>query len=133
MLVLDDEPAIARVIARVLQASFDVVAHTLCRDVLADLARGARWDAMLVDYHLDDRVAPELLASVARIDPAQAARAVIMSGGYGGPVVVGGVARMVQPKPLDVPRVVAELWRAAGSCSPGRISGAPTELRSPAG
>lgn len=115
VLVLDDEPAVVRAIARVLSDDVAVVGHTRCVDVLDALENGARWDALLVDYHLDDRLAPALIGAIAQIDPAQAARTVVMSGGYTGPIVVGSVARMVLPKPLDVPRVLAEIARVAGS------------------
>jgi CheY-like chemotaxis protein len=81
VLVIDDEEAVARILARRLSRRHD--ARYLCdaRAALAELESGTRFDVMLVDLMMPGLSGMKLHAEVRRLDAAQAGRMVFMTGG----------------------------------------------------
>ncbi len=81
ILVVDDEALVTSAVCRVLCGQHDVEATTVCADALSKIASGRRYDLILCDLLMPEMSGMELHEKIARIDPAQAARIVFMSGG----------------------------------------------------
>lgn len=82
VLVVDDEPAIARLTARLLEAEHEVVAFSDARQALdAMLAPGARFDVVLCDVMMPYLNGVELFQAAQAHAPGLAPRFVFISGG----------------------------------------------------
>lgn len=79
ILVVDDEPAILE-IARAALSAHDVTAVASGREALAACAN-REFDAVLLDLMMPELTGADVLRSLERSSPAQAARVVVMSGG----------------------------------------------------
>jgi PAS domain S-box-containing protein len=80
ILLVDDEPLVARAAERVL-AGYEVVAVTSAVDALRRLEAGERYDAVVCDLMMPEMTGMELHARVAASQPAVAARFVFVTGG----------------------------------------------------
>lgn len=80
ILVIDDEPAIARTLTRVLGEHELTVEHD-ARDALARFTAGERFDLILCDVMMPDLTGADFHQRLAVLDPDQAARVVFMTGG----------------------------------------------------
>jgi PAS domain S-box-containing protein len=82
ILVVDDEPLVARAVSRTLAASHDVVALTSARAALERVESGAEaFDAMLCDLMMPEMTGMELYARLLDVSPGLAARTVFLTGG----------------------------------------------------
>ncbi len=81
LLVIDDEPALARMVREQLAGEHEVVVVGSGREALDRLATDARFDAVLCDLMMPDLAGMDLFEIVARDYPALEARFVFMSGG----------------------------------------------------
>jgi PAS domain S-box-containing protein len=81
VLVIDDEEILAHALRRYLSAEHDVVAMTSGRAALDLLLGGQRFDVILCDLMMPQVTGMELHAEVLRMDPAQGARIVFLTGG----------------------------------------------------
>jgi CheY-like chemotaxis protein len=81
ILVVDDEPAVATAIQRVLGSEHDVVLRTSAEEALAEIAGGERFDAILCDLMMPNMTGMELHAALERVAPDQARRVVVLTGG----------------------------------------------------
>jgi PAS domain S-box-containing protein len=81
VLVIDDEPAIARSIERILRAQHDVTVETDPRAALARLLGGESYDVIFCDIMMPDLSGMDLYEAVAAARPEAAARVVFLSGG----------------------------------------------------
>ncbi|HEY0192420.1 MAG TPA: ATP-binding protein, partial [Kofleriaceae bacterium] len=81
VLVIDDEESLAQALRRYLGVEHDVTAVYRARDALDLLELGTRYDVVLCDLMMPQITGMELHAEVARLDPAQAARFVFLTGG----------------------------------------------------
>jgi signal transduction histidine kinase len=80
VLVIEDEPALGRVLQRLL-APHRVVVVTRAREALERLAAGAKFDLILCDLMMPEMTGMDFHAELARTSPEIAARVVFMSGG----------------------------------------------------
>ncbi|MBI4509317.1 MAG: response regulator [Deltaproteobacteria bacterium] len=81
ILIVDDEPAVARALKNLLQDVYDVSAVHGGRDALALLARDARFDLILCDLHMPEVSGMEIFAHLKEAAVDLEKRVVFMTGG----------------------------------------------------
>ena len=81
VLVLDDQPTVARAVARVLRRDFQAEATTSCATTLARLRAGERFAAIVCELSMIEMSGVELYERVRRVAPAQCARMLFLSAG----------------------------------------------------
>ena len=81
ILVIDDEESLTHTVHRFLTQTHDVVAMTSSRAALDLLESGDRFDVILCDLMMPQVTGVEVHAVIHRLDPAQAARVVFLTGG----------------------------------------------------
>ena len=81
VLVIDDEPALGRVINRILAPEHDAVVMTSPEEALARIAAGERFDVILCDLSMPGMDGVELYERVGAIAPALIEQIVVMTGG----------------------------------------------------
>jgi len=109
ILVIDDEPAVGRLLARILEEHHDVVVSTRARDALARIDGGERFDLILCDLMMPEAGGIEVHAHLERIDPKLASRIVFMTGGAFTEEAKAFLARLNArpfPKPFSYDEVV---------------------------
>jgi two-component system NtrC family sensor kinase len=83
VLIIDDELALAKALARQLSARYDVDTASTAADALAQLSARA-YDVVVCDLRMPDGVGPSIHATVSARSAAQAGRFIFTSGGsYG--------------------------------------------------
>lgn len=114
VLVVDDDPMVARAIALVLSAySVDVV-HSGAQ-ALAHIAKGWHYDVILCDVMMPSMTGPELLEQLRASAPASAARVIFMTGCAMQPEVRRLLDRLSQPC-LEKPVNIDTLRTLVGNC-----------------
>jgi CheY-like chemotaxis protein len=118
ILVIDDEPAIQTVVARVLSDQHHVTGALRASDALARIAAGARFDVILCDVMMPQMTGIELYETLRARFPGQAERVVFLTGG----AFTSGTAqflevntRPVVHKPFDARKLRAVVNQFAGS------------------
>jgi signal transduction histidine kinase/CheY-like chemotaxis protein len=81
VLIVDDEIAVGHAAQRILAPEHDVTVVDTGARALELIQRGERFDLVLCDLMMPQMTGMELYAQVSRVDPAQAARFVFMTGG----------------------------------------------------
>jgi CheY-like chemotaxis protein len=81
IIVVDDEAALGRVLARTLGDEYEVHTSTSGKDALARLASGERFDVILSDLMMPRMTGMELHERVQSLAPDQAARMIFLTGG----------------------------------------------------
>ncbi len=81
VLVVDDDPLVARSIRRVLERDHAVVMETSSKDALGRLQAGERFELVLCDVMMPQLSGPEFHAELALVAPDQAKRVVFVTGG----------------------------------------------------
>jgi len=81
VLVVDDEPKLGRVIARILAPEHDVLVLTSAEEALDRISAGERFDLILCDLVMPGMDGVELYERVGAIAPALVGRIVMMTGG----------------------------------------------------
>ena len=81
VLVVDDDPLVARAISRALGGSHHVVTAPSAADALARLERSERFDVFLCDLMMPQMTGMDLHERVSHLDPDLAARFVFITGG----------------------------------------------------
>lgn len=81
VIVVDDEVAMGRVLARTLGDDYEVHLSTSGNDALARLAAGERFDVILSDLMMPRMTGMELFERIQRLAPDQAARMIFLTGG----------------------------------------------------
>jgi CheY-like chemotaxis protein len=79
VLVIDDDPMVARSLALILAAHSVDVVHSGA-DALARIARGSQYDVILCDVMMPSMTGPEFLARLLVAAPAEAERVVFVTG-----------------------------------------------------
>ncbi len=105
ILVIDDEPALGRVLPRLL-APHHVTVVERARDALERLRGGARFDVVLCDVMMPEMNGMQFHQELARLRPEVADRVVFMSGGVFSPAVrafFDEIPNRRLEKPLDIP------------------------------
>lgn len=104
VLIIDDEPAVCRALARVLSAEFETMACTSGEDALGLLAEDRAFDVVLCDVSMPGKNGADVLAWLQRHDRALARRLVFMTGGAHAPELSEQLARFPNvrvAKPFD--------------------------------
>jgi signal transduction histidine kinase len=115
VLVIDDEPLVARSVMRMLAREHDVALETSSAAALARIQAGERFDVVLCDVMMPQLSGPEFHAELLRSHPDQAKRVVFITGGAftpGAASYLDEVGNRVLEKPFeaeDVRRLVLEL------------------------
>jgi CheY-like chemotaxis protein len=81
VLVVDDDPAIATLIARVLSSQHEVRSVLRASEAIDLIAAGERFDVVLSDLMMPQVTGMDLYSALVALDRAQAARVVFMTGG----------------------------------------------------
>lgn len=81
LLIVDDEPRLAKALGRLLSARHEVSTARSGPEVLGRLQQGERFDALLCDVVMPEMSGPELHAALVDVAPELAARTVFMTGG----------------------------------------------------
>jgi CheY-like chemotaxis protein len=81
LLIIDDEPRIARSIERILGREHNVTIASSARDALERIVTGERFDVILCDLLMPQMTGMELHATLLREVPDQARRIVFLTGG----------------------------------------------------
>jgi PAS domain S-box-containing protein len=81
VLVVDDEPFICSAIQRLLRRDHAVTTVTSAREALSLVNAGQRFDVILSDLMMPDMSGEDLVTTLRQVDPEQARRVVIMTGG----------------------------------------------------
>lgn len=81
VLVIDDEAAIGKALARILAAHHDVLALQSGKEALARLSSGEHFDVILCDLMMPELTGMEVHEEVSRRDPALARRMIFVTGG----------------------------------------------------
>ncbi len=81
LLVLDDEPLVARGVARLLAADYAAESACSARETLARLAQGERFDLMLCDLMMPEMSGEAFFKHLAEVAPDQREHVVFVTGG----------------------------------------------------
>ena len=81
VLIVDDEPHVARVMERILRASHDVTVCTGGQEALAHVDRGEHFDVVLCDVMMPNTSGMDVYAALRARHPAQAERVIFTTGG----------------------------------------------------
>lgn len=81
VLVVDDEPAIGRILARSLNANCDVSVETRALAVLDRLKGGERFDVIVCDLTMPDMDGVQLHSAITSLTPQQARKMIFCTGG----------------------------------------------------
>jgi PAS domain S-box-containing protein len=115
VLVIDDEPLVARAVSRTLTPDHEVVVCTSARESLGLLRAGQAFDVILCDLMMPDMSGIDFYGEVERLLPDLLPRLMFMTGGAFTPRARNFLDRVVSPrieKPFDhmtMRRVVADL------------------------
>jgi CheY-like chemotaxis protein len=102
VLVVDDEPLVARAIVRSLDAHETVTAH--CGEAALAALRSGSYDAIVTDFMLPDMDGSELFETIAALRPDLARRTVFVTGGttdVGAVAFLDGLPNPVVAKPFQ--------------------------------
>jgi CheY-like chemotaxis protein len=125
VLVVDDEPDVARCVTRMLRASHDAFASIGGRDALARLVRGETFDVVLCDLMMPDLTGMDLHAALLTRAPAMASRMVFFTGGAFTPRAEAFLSSIENPcltKPIDRVALEAVVARMVAAESQDRAS-----------
>ena len=104
VLVIDDEPMMARAVQRLLDAEHDVVTSSDPLGAVEQVRAGERFDAILCDLMMPAMNGMEVYEAIARVAEEQARRMVFMTGGAFTPTIVRFLEGIENPrieKPLE--------------------------------
>jgi CheY-like chemotaxis protein len=108
VLVVDDEPLVAKCIAGALSDDHEVEVVADSRQALEKIAASSAYDAILCDLMMPVMTGMDFYVEVMRLDPALAGRIVFMTGGAFSPrarAFVDGVVNPCLEKPIDILRL----------------------------
>lgn len=81
VLIIDDEPLLARAIAGTLEPQHETVASASARDALTRIRNGERYDVILCDLMMPEMTGMDFYESLAQLAPEQQRRLVFLTGG----------------------------------------------------
>jgi CheY-like chemotaxis protein len=121
VLVVDDEPRIARGLARALRREHDVSTLTSAREALKCLTESDNFDAVLCDVMMPEMTGVDLHRELERRRPDLARRVLFFTGGAFTPSTQAFVRRMAD-RCLEKPFDVAEVRRKLAKLSLREVS-----------
>jgi signal transduction histidine kinase len=104
VLIVDDEPRLCAILARLLSTEHDVTTFTSAVAAVERIASGARFDVIFSDLMMPGMSGMELYAELTRLAPQQAQRMVFLTGGAFTPKAsefMGTVKNRFLDKPFD--------------------------------
>lgn len=104
VLVVDDEPMMVRAIARLLEGEHEVFSTTDPAVAVAEVERGARFDAILCDLMMPSMSGMEVYEAIGRLAPEQAKNMIFVTGGAFTPAIhafLASVGNARVEKPID--------------------------------
>ena len=104
VLVIDDEPALAKAIGRTLSREHDVVTRTSAEEALEEIIAGQRFDVILCDLMMPQMTGMDFHVRLAEVAPDQAERTIFMTGGAFTPWArdfLASIASLRIEKPFD--------------------------------
>ena len=120
VLIVDDEPRLCAILARLLGAEHEVTTFTSAAAAVERVASGQRFDVIFSDLMMPGMSGMELYAELVRIAPQQAERVVFLTGGAFTPRAsdfIGTVRNRFLDKPFDY-AVLAGLARELTNLPP---------------
>jgi signal transduction histidine kinase len=114
VLIIDDEPAVASALERLLKRQHDVKCVDRAADALQLIERGQRFDAILCDLRMPGMNGPAFCAALEVLNPAQARQVIVMTGGVLATESTAFLDRAIYPrldKPFDMTRLHELLTR----------------------
>ena len=105
VLVIDDEPMVARSLGRVLEPEHQVTVVLSAGEAHKRLTAGERYDVILCDLMMPQMTGMDLHAALARSHPEQAAQMVFLTGGAftsGARAFLDSVSNQRIEKPFDM-------------------------------
>jgi signal transduction histidine kinase len=116
LLVVDDEAALARALQRGLFEHHDVVILTSGAEAVDHIAKGNRFDAILLDVMMPEMSGMDVYEEVLRIAPDQARRTIFVTGGAFTASARAFLDRVPNPR-IDKPIEMANLLAIIGGLS----------------
>ncbi|MFO0760025.1 MAG: PAS domain S-box protein [Byssovorax sp.] len=117
VLVVDDEPMIGRLVARILKAEHDVSVLGDAREALARIEGGERFDVILCDLMMPEMTGMDLHAALLAGRPEEAEKMVLLTGGAFTPAAKDFLASVPNPrveKPFEQDALRALIRRLVG-------------------
>jgi signal transduction histidine kinase len=121
VMVVDDDPLVARSVARALGPTHEVVTVSSAADAVARLEQREPWDVLVCDLMMPEMTGMDLYEHVAAVDPALAGRFVFVTGGAFTPRARDFLDRTASPcvekpfEPRHLREVVQRTARQAGA------------------
>ncbi|AUX21129.1 histidine kinase [Sorangium cellulosum] len=118
VLIIDDEPLLARAIAGTLEPRHETIATASARDALARIRAGERYDAILCDLMMPDMTGMDFYASLAEQAPEQQRRIVFLTGGAfteRSKAFLEQVSARTLLKPFDAPTLLSMIDEVVAS------------------
>jgi CheY-like chemotaxis protein len=112
VLILDDEPMITTILRRMIGQDYDCHVSHSSVEALDSIRNGARYDVILCDLMMPEITGVDVFAEVQSLDPAQARRMIMMTGGAFTAETSDFLERISNPrieKPFDAARVRAAM------------------------
>ena len=116
LLVVDDEAALARALQRGLFEHHDVVILTSGAEAVDHIAKGNRFDAILLDVMMPEMSGMDVYEEVLRLAPDQAKRTIFVTGGAFTASARAFLDRVPNPR-IDKPIEMANLLAIIGGLS----------------
>jgi CheY-like chemotaxis protein len=107
VLVVDDEPLVAKVVRHALEAKHDVTVFTAAAEALAVLRAGQRFDVIICDMMMPQMTGADFYEALLAFAPACAERIVFLTGGAFSIAAREFLDRVPNPK-VDKPFVTSE-------------------------
>jgi PAS domain S-box-containing protein len=114
--IVDDDARVGRALQRALGRDHEAVVFTSAQDLLARIAAGERFDAIVSDVMMPTMTGIDLLEELQRVDPRQAARLMFITGGVFTEDIRQRLDELGPPR-LDKPFVLDDLRQMIIRCA----------------
>jgi PAS domain S-box-containing protein len=118
VMIVDDDPMVADLIARRLRSDHEVIVVSCGSDALAQIQQGVWFDAIISDVMMPNMTGIELLEQLVEVAPRQAERVIFLSGGVFAPesrARLDALRALLLEKPVDMKVLRAAIATVAAS------------------
>jgi CheY-like chemotaxis protein len=129
--IVDDEVGVGQSLRRALRRDYEPTVFTASQDLLARIADGEQFDAIVSDVMMPTMTGLELLEELLRVAPRQAARLMFITGGVFTENIKRRLDELETPR-LDKPFVLDELRRMIVDLASREQAAPPRDAASPA-